>query len=418
MKKIWQGFCVLSFGLLTACGPLTTVPGSTPSPVPIGQFGESFDAAMTSYMQANGIPGGALAIVKDRHLVYAKGYGWADVKNHVAATPSQLFRIASLSKTITAVAILKLVQDGRLSLDDHAFDLLGVPCTDPRLHTITIKQLLHHTAGWTDLNSVGADWGMAKLLGVPVPVSAQDVVRAIATQPLAYDPGTQYHYTTVDYILLGRVIEHVTGEPYETYVRQAILAPMGITDMHIGNSQASGPDEVTYYDSTNLLAPSVFAASDDVKVPDVYGGYNLAGFDAGGGWVASAVDLARYAATLDDPARSPLNAQTTQIMYSPPDPPVARNPDGSVQSGYYGCGWMVDLVGHGVAHTGTLLGERAFLVRRANGIDFVMLFNQSADDAIWTTMTHVTEGVTAWPDIDLFQATSDATPDLTPVATP
>ena len=112
---------------------------------------EAFDAEMDAFMQPRSIPGGALAVVKNRRLVYAKGYGWADREQKVPVAPESLFRIASISKPFTAVAVLQLVESGRLSLDATAFGLLGFDQTkaaDPRLFQITINHLLHHTGGW------------------------------------------------------------------------------------------------------------------------------------------------------------------------------------------------------------------------------------------------------------------------------
>src|SRR5437016_13665515 len=92
---------------------------------------ESFDAAMAAFMKERGAPGGALAVVKDGRLVYAKGYGLADVEANVAVEPESLFRIASVSKPITAVAVLALVRKGKLDLDAKAFGILSLKPRDP-----------------------------------------------------------------------------------------------------------------------------------------------------------------------------------------------------------------------------------------------------------------------------------------------
>ena len=95
------------------------------------------------------MPGGAVAVVKDGRLILARGYGWADVESHEPVAPDSLFRIASLSKSLTAAAILKLVEDHRLGLDDRVFPLLAMgPARDPRLARITVRNLLQHTGGW------------------------------------------------------------------------------------------------------------------------------------------------------------------------------------------------------------------------------------------------------------------------------
>ena len=136
--------------------------------------------------------------------------------------------------------------------------------------------------------------------------------------------------------------------------------------------------------------------------------------DAHGGWIASAVDLARFAAALHDAEHSPLlNPQTIQTMHLPPEPPVSRNDDGSLKDHYYGCGWLVRPVGKdGRAnywHTGSLPGTYTLLVRRHDGVSWVILFNQRSDDKklpdseIDAALHRAANAVTEWPKYDLFR---------------
>src|ERR1043166_9649411 len=108
-----------------------------------------------SAINAGTVSGGALAVVKDRRLVYVRGYGWADREKRIAANPASLFRIASISKPFTAVAVMKLIEEGKLSLDTKAFPLLNLrPVVmsfrdpEPRLREITIQKLIQNTGGW------------------------------------------------------------------------------------------------------------------------------------------------------------------------------------------------------------------------------------------------------------------------------
>ena len=106
---------------------------------------QAFDAEMAAFMQPRGVPGGALAVVKDRRLVYAQGYGLADRERKLPVAAESLFRIASITKPFTAVAVLQLVESGRLALDAPAFELLGfdpAKAADPRTAQITVGQLL------------------------------------------------------------------------------------------------------------------------------------------------------------------------------------------------------------------------------------------------------------------------------------
>lgn len=150
------------------------------------------------------------------------------------------------------------------------------------------------------------------------------------------------------------------------------------------------------------------------KVPWPYGGFCLESMDAHGGWIASAIDVARFAAALHDPQDCPLlEAKTIQTMHAAPEPPVARNDDGSLKDHYYGCGWLVRPVGkEGKAnywHTGSLPGTYTLLVRRWDGVSWAVLFNQRSDDdhlpdsEIDPALHRAANAVVEWPRFDLFQ---------------
>src|SRR5579862_146193 len=204
----------------------------------------SFDRMLTALMQKYEIPGGAVAVAKNGRIVFAHGYGWADRENREAAAPDSLFRIASLSKPFTSAAILKLVEEGKLTLDDHPFGILNLKPPpgrkqDPRLATITIRELLQHSGGWDRdkaFDPMFIPVKAAKEVGAPVPASCETVIRYMLGEPLQFDPGTKYAYSNFGYCVLGRVIEKLTGRPYEAYVQQEILAPIGITRMRIGHT--------------------------------------------------------------------------------------------------------------------------------------------------------------------------------------
>lgn len=384
----------------------------------------AFDREMETFMTARKIPGGALAVVKDRRLIYAQGYGWADREKKIPAEPDSLFRIASVSKPITAVAVLRLVEEGRISLETKAFPLLGLaPAVasftdpEPRLQEITLRQLLQHTAGWDrdkGFDPMFRPDQIARATNSKPPATPVNVIRYMLSRPLDFDPGTRYAYSNFGYCVLGRVIEKVSGQTYEAFVREKILAPAGITRMRLGatldGQQAS--EEVRYYTSDQGLAKNVFPAPPE-QVPWPYGGFNLEAMDAHGGWIASVIDLARFAAALDDPAHSPLlKAETSSMMYAPPPAPVSRREDGALAASYYGCGWSVRPVGApGQAnywHSGSLPGTNTLLVRLANGLSWAALFNLRSEDEklpdgkIDHALHRAAAAVKTWPDEDLF----------------
>ena len=193
------------------------------------------------------LPGGQVALAKDGRLVLNRGYGLADVERGEPVQPTSLFRIASVSKAITAVAILTLVDAGTLALDDTVFPLLAFAppphaTMDPRLATITVQDLLVHAGGWDSAQSFdpqGLPFSRtaAAMVGLADPAEAATIVRFMLGEPLDFDPGTRQAYSNFGFNVLGRVIEHVSGQPYEAYVRDHVLTPAGITAMRLGRTR-------------------------------------------------------------------------------------------------------------------------------------------------------------------------------------
>ena len=373
----------------------------------------SFDRVVTDLMRKWGIPGGSIAVVKDGRLVLARGYGYADVDTKESVAPDALFRIASVSKPITAVAVLRLAEQGRIDLDARAFtllpDLTPPPGTTPdsRLGEITIRQLLSHLGGWDrdrSFDPMFRSTQIAEALGTTPPADVEAVIRYMRGQPLDFAPGSRYAYSNFGYAVLGRLIEQASGQQYDAYVADAVLRPMGITRMRLGRSllRDRAPGEVRYYDGGGL-APSVFPGGGQVAWP--YGGFNLEAMDAHGGWIASAVDLARFITAVDGMTTRPdvLRPETIELMTS--RPPAVW--DGSAF--YYAAGWLVRPQQGNWWHNGSLPGTSSLIVRTGNGLAWAVLFNarsmvpgstfeQDVDPAIWQAVSQVT----AWPTHDLF----------------
>lgn len=208
------------------------------------------DSTIKAFMDQYHVPGMSVAVTYHGKLVYARSYGYADTAQHIALTPQHLFRIASVSKCITATAILKLAEAGKLSLNDRVFGpnavlgtRYGTPPYADNLKKITIRQLLEHTSGgWTNNN---AD----PMFSHPRMTADELISWTIDHQPLDNIPGTVYAYSNFGYCILGRIIEKVSGMPYEDYVKKAVLRPCGITDMQTGGNTPAQrkPREVVYY---------------------------------------------------------------------------------------------------------------------------------------------------------------------------
>jgi N-acyl-D-amino-acid deacylase len=182
----------------------------------------SFDQGVRDVMQKYKIPGGAVAVVRNGKLLYARGFGYADVENKTLVQPDALFRIASVSKAITSAAIMKLVEDGKLALDDRVAPLIAdlTPpagaTVDPRWDAITIRQLLDHTGGWDRDKPGGFDPMFvpamaAAAVGAPAPASAETIIRFMKGRPLDFNPGEKFVYSNFGYCILGRVIESLSG---------------------------------------------------------------------------------------------------------------------------------------------------------------------------------------------------------------
>ncbi len=380
------------------------------------------DQQIPKLMEKWNLPGGAIAISKDEKLVFATGYGLAAKETGQAVQPDSLFRIGSVSKPITAVAILKLIEDGKLNLETRAFQFLGhlqpAPKAkiDPRVQQITIRQLLYHSGGWDQQKSfdpMGHFREAANTLNVPLPVSAEAVIRYMLGRSLDFDPGTRHAYSNFGYCVLGRVIEKASGQSYEEYVCEHLLRTAGITRMRIGRTlpEHRYPGEVHYYSAAGVsMIPSALSSQGE-RVPIQYGGYYLESMDSHGGWIASAIDLVRFLTAVDGRNGRPglLKPETIDLMLARPEPPLwVGTPV------YYGMGWNVRPLKRGVVwyHTGALAGSSlAVIVRTPKGLSWAALFNSipaSISEVapffveLDRTIAQALDQVTVWPAHDLF----------------
>ncbi|HEX2315217.1 MAG TPA: serine hydrolase domain-containing protein [Thermomonospora sp.] len=220
---------------------------------PIAPGMDAFEYAVRTFMTERGITCGALAVVRHGRLLMARGY--SNGESGVTVRPTSLFRIASLSKPVTAVATMSLVQDGRLSILDTLPQRVTLTPPPGRqvaagLDQVNVARLLRHQGGWSPNNLTGADLQIADELSAALPISRDLNISWGITRPLAYTPGTSSSYNNFGYMLLGKIIENVTGLGYETYVRQRVLAPMGIpaTRMRLGSTLTRASGEVVYRD--------------------------------------------------------------------------------------------------------------------------------------------------------------------------
>lgn len=422
---------IASLAVLLSCGgesitPLVSIPVTPPASqeIPISGLAvpgmEAYDQRVRDLMKKYAIPGGAVAVVRNGKLFYARGFGYADVENKQAVQADALFRIASVSKPITSAAIMKLVEEGKLQLDDRVAPLIAnfTPAPgatiDPRWEQITIRHLLNHSGGWDrDKPNGGFDPidrpGIAAVaVNAPVPASSETLIRYMKGMPLDFNPGEKFAYSNFGYIILGRVIERLSGMPYKDYVRTRVLLPVGANRTQQGKSLLRNAlsEEVRYYRPgagvNEPLVPSVFPG--EGMVPLNYGGYHLEAGDASGAWVSSTIDLLRFVTRVDG-RDSPPDILSTQLVEAMTTKGTTVCPDGSC---FYAGGWNVRPVQDGAtwSHGGDLPGTKGILVRSYYNVSWVALFNTSApnsligelDAALWQALN----GMTSFPANDLF----------------
>jgi CubicO group peptidase (beta-lactamase class C family) len=352
----------------------------------------NFDVAMANLLKNYDIPGGQLAITYKGRLVYSRGFGLADETAKTVVCPDNIFRIASLSKQITAITIMHLYEQGRVGLNDTVFGPNGIlndsvyqTVLDPRVYSITVKHLLSHQSGMTSSSFY------------------------LKSQMLNFTPGTNALYSNVGFVFLGRVIEKITKQDYETYVRDTILAPIGIRDMRSGKSLLINryPKEVRYYDDPSApLVPSIFDST--VLVPRQYGGtFSMEYSKACGGWIASAQDLCKLMCAIDKFSTRPdiLLSATINTMVQPIHS-FLGNP--------YALGWFINTTSNNWWHDGLLTGTMAYQARRNTEINYALLVNSSYSsgqyDALSSLVGTIVPLITSWPAIDLFDSTIICSP--------
>jgi N-acyl-D-amino-acid deacylase len=349
---------------LLAC---PVAPAAPPAHGLVGRGLEAIDAAMLETLEKHHFMGASVALAKDGRLVFARGYGWADFHARRPMRPVTPVNLASVSKALTGVAMLRLADEGRLGLDDRMVDLFGRRGArpGPRLREVTPRMLLFHTAGYAggkDAEEAGRVHERDHVLGKG-PLDTDQVVRFLMTHPPETDPGTRTHYSNVGYMAAGAVIARVAGTDYAEAVQEHVLRPMGIHHVRLApNHPDYLPGEARRY-----------VAGQTKALP----GGTWHQFGPAGGWVASSVDLARFltALTGSRTGKPFLSERMMAEMVSAP-PGIKLRPDGS----HFGLGWdkvWKDGGRYGWQKNGGTGGISTMIIHRPDGIDIVVLVNSS-----------------------------------------
>jgi len=360
------------------------------------------------FLQQWNLAGMTMSIVKDGKLVFAHGYGYSDIEASQQVSPGNLFRVASVSKLITAVAIMKLVEKKTITLDSKVFgpkailkDPIFNSVVDKRLYNITIRQLLAHTGGWSSHYGDPAFNSLIVLerTGEKGAASMESYCKFVATRKLHFEPGTRSSYSNMGYMFLGRVISAVTGRKYEDFVRKEVLIPAGILDMHIGRSYLSDKriNEVKYYESEESPMIPAYDGSGRM-VPKPYGGNPIELLGPAGGWIASSVELAKLMVLIDGFRNVP-DMFSQSLISQMVDEDKLRGP----------LGWKVVKKNGDWIRTGSMAGTSAIMKRQSNGFSWVVIINSSSWKGprlpayINYMMGKIEKKITNWPKTDLFK---------------
>jgi serine beta-lactamase-like protein LACTB len=290
-------------------------------------------------MVAFNAPGMAVAVSMNGQIVWSEGFGYADLSSRVPACPQTLFRIGSVSKPLTAVAVARLYEQGKLDLDAPVQDY--VPIFPDKGFTITPHQLAGHISGlrhYVDMNEI---------LNQQHFNSLSEGLMLFENDPLLFPPGTHFSYSSYGYNLLGVVIEGASGEEYLSYMKEQVFTPLGMQNTLADQLDANLPMRATFYeDLPNGLqvAPRI---DNSYKYPS-------------GGFLSTAEDLVRFTSGLTD--RYFLKPQSLDLLITPICPDCTAF--AGEREGDYAMGWQVDqdFLGRTAFHLGAAVGSSAAIL--------------------------------------------------------
>jgi CubicO group peptidase (beta-lactamase class C family) len=200
---------------------------------------EKLDALMSAEYPEDE-PGITVLVAKEGEVLFRKAYGMANLELDVPMKPEMVFEIASITKQFTAVAILMLVEEGKLSLEDDIRKF--IPDYPTHGHTITVHHLLTHTSGIKDYGSIQGIWDKARL-----DHTSEEILDYFKNEPMDFDPGEKYLYNNSAYFLLGMIIEKVSGLPYPEFLENKIFSPLGMENSYYGSQKRIIPNRAYGY---------------------------------------------------------------------------------------------------------------------------------------------------------------------------
>jgi D-alanyl-D-alanine carboxypeptidase len=347
---------------------------------------DQIDDYVNSEMQRRHIQGLSLAVIKDGKVEKLGAYGQADVELSVPVTPKTIFQIQSITKTFTSTAILMLVEEGKIALDDPVSKHLdGTPDS---WKNIKIRHLLSHTSGIKDfINEPTAS--------LREEITEEEVFKATAARPLNFQPGEKYAYSNTNYHLLAMIIRKLTGKPYGQFLKERIFDPLNMIDTRIMSWSEIIPNRASGYQwRSGALHNGDFVAGSILA----YGG---------GGILSSAQDMAKWAVALD--GEKLLKKSTIEKAWS-----ASKLNSGAMSD--YGLGWGVGQTnGHRtVSHSGAhMTGFTSAIIKyRDDALSIVILTNAGGANP-----TRIAQHVAALYNPALMPAPAKAIEDKNPKVT-
>jgi len=319
------------------------------SPAVVQQIDTLIEHART----ADQLPAVSVAVALNGKVIFKKAYGFADLENNVPATPESLFRTASVAKPMTAVGALELAEQGKLDLDVPIQKYC--PAYPQKPWPITTRQLLGHLSGIRAYQN-------REIFSTVHYANTIDGMSFFKDDPLLFEPGTKFFYTTFGYTVVGCVMEGASGEKFPEYMEEHVFKPAGMDHVAVDDVYTIVPHRVAGYDKLNGKIINMPLNDTSYKIP-------------GGGYVATPEDLVKFASAVM--AGKLLRPETVTAMWTP-----QKTSDGKETR--YGMGWgKADFDGETIyAHSGDQPGTRtSLLVIPSRQMAFAVMINVEGVDA-------------------------------------
>ena len=336
----------------------------------------AMDKKVNAYLRKWQMKGASLAITRGDSLVYAKGYGWADEEKGIEMTPGHIMRMASVSKLITAAGIMVLHDRGELSIYDPVFGPSGILndstitalIKDKNYYKITVEHLLRHQAGFRR-DPLFSSRDVKHQLQLDHAPEVEDFYRVVLNRSLKFVPGSWQSYSNFGYLLLSKIIEKVSGMPYEEFMTKEVLKPAGCYDMHIAGIyyEDKRDNEVRYYTHEGDGKYVEEYNDSGIMVERCYGGNNIPLLSGAGAWCGSPAEIARFVASIDgrDETADIISKESVELM------------TGYYDKDTFSLGWNDTHPDKGWTRSGTLSGTTAFVKLFPDGECWIFISNTS-----------------------------------------